>query len=403
MCLPNLGRGRCKRNSSKEGLIQEVQLTKCPNRTGLGSWQGVWQNCPKPITMPLNKHSPPNRPAANSGIWNSTAREQTASCNHMIAWQSWEEGEGCSSRRSDEHMHGVHKQCNVGVNGPEGFSEFATTTAFHLAELKSWYLQDSGSFHAITRWKNDLQIEISAVFGSVVLCIIRAEKLREWPLQWSPASRNIFFKREMRQYVIMSKTWQNLARWSVPFFPNSFSYGVLANIGSGAVPGQLPSSRRDGSRTYWKRSGCGQGEPRDGSLGEPVAVALVPALVLKGAILCVRSFVLAGQFGRFCFRFWKGFGKFSFRTTFVKHVAVTPCNPDVVTANISKHQLTSSRIGKKTCAQIFFACIAPQTLLGITPGLIKIQGTCAFRMSTTSAVCCIALTMFATSSKVNVA
>lgn len=35
-------------------------------------------------------------------------------------------------------------------NGPEGFSEFATTTAFYLVGLKSWYLQDSGTFHVIT-------------------------------------------------------------------------------------------------------------------------------------------------------------------------------------------------------------------------------------------------------------
>ena len=27
------------------------------------------------------------------------------------------------------------------------------------------------------------------------------------------------------------------------FFPNSFSYGVFANIGSGAVPGRLPGGR----------------------------------------------------------------------------------------------------------------------------------------------------------------
>ena len=105
---------------------------------------------------------------------------------------------------------------------------------------------------------------------------------------------------------------------------NSFSYGVLANIGSAAVPGWLPN--------HWFREGFGAGSGqgskevpgqvlirevpvrfpgnrqertendlvadrgtgfRDGSLGEPVAVALVPALVLKGAILCVRSFVLA--------------------------------------------------------------------------------------------------------------
>ena len=29
----------------------------------------------------------------------------------------------------------------------------------------------------------------------------------------------------------------------VSFFPNSFSYGVFANIGSGAVPGRLPGGR----------------------------------------------------------------------------------------------------------------------------------------------------------------
>jgi len=61
--------------------------------------------------------------------------------------------------------------------------------------------------------------------------------------------------------------------------------GVLANIGSGAVPGRLPG--KVGSQEV---PGTGF---RDASLGEPVAVALVAALVLKGAILCVRSSVLA--------------------------------------------------------------------------------------------------------------
>ena len=114
-----------------------------------------------------------------------------------------------------------------------------------------------------------------------------------------------------------SKAFTAITPW---FFPNSFSHGVLANIGSGAVPGRLPNhgfregsgpgsgrfrgrfwagfqggsgrvpghcfrnrvqerfwarfqegsgwvqggprqgSRRDGSRTYWTRSGCGQGD-----------------------------------------------------------------------------------------------------------------------------------------------
>ena len=68
-------------------------------------------------------------------------------------------------------------------------------------------------------------------------------------------------------------------------FDNFFPHGVLANIGSGAVPGRLPG--KVGSQEV---PGTGF---RDGSLGEPVAVALVAALVLKGAILGVRSSVLA--------------------------------------------------------------------------------------------------------------
>ena len=99
------------------------------------------------------------------------------------------------------------------------------------------------------------------------------------------------------------------------FFPNSFSYGVLANIGSGAVvrgrfrgsvpeqgsgkvlgqvPGRVPrrfhgfrGSRQGSRRDVPERvendlvADGGTGF-RDGSLGEPVAVAvaLVPALVL---------------------------------------------------------------------------------------------------------------------------
>ena len=103
--------------------------------------------------------------------------------------------------------------------------------------------------------------------------------------------------------------------------------------------------------------------------------------------LWTMFWAVSGQFGRFCFRLWKGFGKFNFRTTFVKHVAVTPCNSDVVTANISKHQLTSPRLGIKTCAD-FFACIVPQTLLGITPVfflngffIFQISSLCLLRVS----------------------
>ena len=36
------------------------------------------------------------------------------------------------------------------------------------------------------------------------------------------------------------------------FFPNSFSYGVLANVGSGSVPGRLPNH---GFRGFWEGSG----------------------------------------------------------------------------------------------------------------------------------------------------
>ena len=167
------------------------------------------------------------------------------------------------------------------------------------------------------------------------------------------------------------------------FFPNSFSYGVLANIGSGAVPGRLPKhgfrkvpgqvpgtrfhtasgsvpgqgSGRFRSR-FWARFQGGSGGSRQGRFqnvlktirlrtgeqvpgrGEPVAVALVPAPVLT--ILSSGSdrwwvqscayvvscwpcrlwrmfWAVSGQFGRFWFRFWKGFGKFKFQTRFPCH------------------------------------------------------------------------------------
>ena len=42
----------------------------------------------------------------------------------------------------------------------------------------------------------------------------------------------------------------DLFKWMSVFFPNSFSYGVFANIGSGAVPGRLPNHGfREGSGT----------------------------------------------------------------------------------------------------------------------------------------------------------
>ena len=105
------------------------------------------------------------------------------------------------------------------------------------------------------------------------------------------------------------------------FFPNSFSYGVLANIGSGAVvrgrfrgsvpeqgsgegfgagsgqgskevPGGFRRSRQDSRRDVPERvendlvADGGTGF-RDSSLGEPVAVAvaLVPALVLVWVVV----------------------------------------------------------------------------------------------------------------------
>ena len=39
----------------------------------------------------------------------------------------------------------------------------------------------------------------------------------------------------------------------------------------------------------------------------------------------------------------------------MKHVAVAPCNSDVVTVNVTKHQFTSPRIGKDVRAD--FLCL----------------------------------------------
>ena len=43
----------------------------------------------------------------------------------------------------------------------------------------------------------------------------------------------------------------------ISLFPNSFSYGVFANIGSGAVPGRLPNHE------FWEGSGTGSGAVGD--------------------------------------------------------------------------------------------------------------------------------------------
>ena len=192
------------------------------------------------------------------------------------------------------------------------------------------------------------------------------------------------------------------------FFPNSFSYravpGRLPNhgflegsgAGSGAmfrdrVPGRFwagflggsrQGSRRDGSRTYWKRSGCGLGDRVPGrfpwwtSSSSSSSTSTSTSTSSGSDRWKVQScsyvascwpcrlwrmfWAVSGQFGRFWFRFWKGFRKFNFLTTCVQHVAVTPCNSDVVTANISKHQLTSPSFWKKTTPRRF-------SLLGILP------------------------------------
>ena len=52
--------------------------------------------------------------------------------------------------------------------------------------------------------------------------------------------------------------------WTV-LFPNSFSYGVLANIGSGAVPGQL---RGAGSGRFREGSGAGSERQVPGGSGK---------------------------------------------------------------------------------------------------------------------------------------
>ena len=192
------------------------------------------------------------------------------------------------------------------------------------------------------------------------------------------------------------------------FFPNSFSYGVLANRGStgsgkvsgqvpgqgcGKVPGQVPE---EGSGMFQGGSGMFQGGsgqvPRhcfrnrvrgrfwggsgQGSKEVPGLIREVPVLGQGGS-----GWVSGGsrqeRVGRLdyeeCFGQYpvslegsdSGSGRVSGNLSFGQGF-LAPCNSDVVTARISKHQLASPIIGKRR----FFACIVPQTLLGITPGLI---------------------------------
>ena len=81
------------------------------------------------------------------------------------------------------------------------------------------------------------------------------------------------------------------------------------------------------------------------------------------------------QFGRFWFRFWKGFGKFKFRTRFPRRERRSR-RPLYFWRSDSEYFKISTyfpKNWKKTCAQIFFACTVP--LLGITPGLMFFSPT----------------------------
>ena len=138
------------------------------------------------------------------------------------------------------------------------------------------------------------------------------------------------------------------------FFPNSFSYGVFANIGSGAVPGRLLGGRfqevpgRFRGRFRTTRSGKVPGRvPGHGS-------GKVPRQGASGA-------GGSGQSPRAVFRD-------NLRCGFL---IIFP--------------LMRPQNWKKTCAQIFFACIVPQTLLGITPGLIFLAFWLANALRTTAA------------------
>ena len=217
------------------------------------------------------------------------------------AWGSQDGGRrpSASSRESGSRRHShqsEHSTISV-LSLPSFFKDQSGAGADDLQYL-CFLLPDSG-------WRFE---EGCGKFGRYI-----------WRLQWS-----LFFPITVRFRF---------------FFPNSFSYGVLANIGSGAMPGRLPNDgfregsgagsgqgfkevlgrfprfrgivpRQDSGRFRARFQGCSGWVPgvlqagfvdgtvperiendlvadrgtgfRDGSLGEPVAVAvaLVPALVL---------------------------------------------------------------------------------------------------------------------------
>ena len=59
-----------------------------------------------------------------------------------------------------------------------------------------------------------------------------------WYLHRSVSSFCFFFEE-----IFLNHKWMGISWTSIFLFPNSFSYGVFANIGSGAVPGRLPRGR----------------------------------------------------------------------------------------------------------------------------------------------------------------
>ena len=83
------------------------------------------------------------------------------------------------------------------------------------------------TFHNFTQCMFNHHVEWSGNSSDVVWNKCCCKQIHHWPLQWCRAPPSVIFKWEMSQYIAMSKTWQNPAKWSRFKAPVLHDHGFL--------------------------------------------------------------------------------------------------------------------------------------------------------------------------------
>ena len=192
-------------------------------------------------------------------------------------------------------------------------------------------------------FKTALKPRVHGQYGSLLSRSILLWPAGVWyillPWLWNALTRPLFGAKIALQWIVLHSTWLYYFYLIMAyvcllmFFPNSFSYGVFANIGSGAVPGRLPGGFREGSGAgsesrvpgrfrgrFWTTGSGAGSEPRSepkvpgqpGQFFEPRSEPRVPGR-FRGRFRTTGSGKVPGQVLNDRFR--EGSGSV-FRTTF---------------------------------------------------------------------------------------